>query len=104
LLIFPVFSLKFTTETNWISIAPHWACEITSPHTAGLDKVEKMPVYGRYGVPYVWLIDPLARTLEVFGLESRRWVVLGFYANRDRVRAEPFQQVEIDLGCLWLEG
>jgi Uma2 family endonuclease len=90
-------------ETNWISVAPDWACEITSPHTAGIDKVEKMAVYGRYGVPYVWLLDPLARTLEAFGLESGRWVVLGFHAGRDRVRAEPFKEVEIDLGWLWLE-
>jgi Uma2 family endonuclease len=63
-----------------------------------------MSVYGRCGVPYVWLVDPLTRTLEVFALESGRWIVLGFYGDNDEVRAEPFQEVAIALGSLWLEN
>lgn len=90
-------------ETNWISVAPDWICEIISPHTAGVDKVKKMAVYGRCAVPYVWIVDPEARTLEVFGLESGRWVVLGFYAGDDRLHAAPFEYVEIALGALWLK-
>ena len=50
-----------------------------------------------------WLIDPLARTLDVFQLEAGRWMVLGLFAKADTVRSEPFQEVEIHLGSLWLE-
>lgn len=90
-------------EHNWISIAPDWVCEILSPHTARLDKHGKMKVYSHHGVPHLWLIDPLNRTFDVFRLQSGQWVVLGFYTDDDRVRAEPFSEIEIDLKILWLE-
>jgi Uma2 family endonuclease len=89
-------------DHNWISVAPDWICEILSPATAKNDKTEKMPAYARSGVLYVWLIDPIAKTLDVFRLESGRWVVIGLHAEDDKVRAEPFSEVEIDLGSLWL--
>ena len=89
-------------ETNWISVAPDWVCEMLSPSTLRKDKIKKMPIYARHGVQYSWFLDPLARTLEVFKLESGRWVLLGVYAEDDKVRAEPFQEVEIELGGLWV--
>ena len=67
------------------------------------DKIKKMPLYGRHNVGYVWLIDPIAKTLEVFRLESGRWVVVAVYAEDDRMRAEPFQEIEIYLNDIWQE-
>ena len=90
-------------QENWIAIVPDWICEVLSPGTARLDRVRKMPIYARYEVPHLWLIDPLARTLEVFRLEFGRWAMLGAFAEDDRVRAEPFQEIEIELGNLWIE-
>jgi hypothetical protein len=42
--------------------------------------------------------------MDVFRLESGRWSLLGSYAEKDKARAEPFQEIEIDLGDLWLEN
>ena len=86
---------------NWISVPPDWVCEILSPATAKIDKAGKMPIYAEHGVPHLWLIDPIAKTLDVFRLETGRWVVAGLYAEADKVRAEPFAQIEIDLLDLW---
>ncbi len=91
-------------ETNWISIAPDWACEVLSPGTLRLDRVKKMPLYGQFGVSHFWMIDPVAKTLEVFRLESGRWSLLGAFSEDERVRAEPFLEIEIDLSILWLKG
>jgi hypothetical protein len=44
------------------------------------------------------------RTLEVFKLESDRWIVLGAYAKTAKVRVEPFVEIELDLSVLWLHG
>jgi hypothetical protein len=44
----------------------------------------------------------LWHALDVLRLELGRWVVAGVYAEDDRVRAEPFQEVEIELGGLWM--
>ena len=47
-------------------------------------------------------VRPLARTLEVFELDSGRWVLLRAYGDDDKVTAEPFAAAEIDLANLWL--
>ena len=87
---------------NWISATPDWVCEVLSPGTLRTDKIKKLPLYGRHGVPHCWLVDPIAHTLDVFRLESGKWVIAGFYVEDDKVRAEPFQEIEIDLSNLWL--
>ncbi len=93
----------FREETNWTSVTPDWIAEILSPNSIRVDRVKKTSIYARHGVRYFWLIDPLLKTLEVFRLESGRWLVLGVYAENDTVRAEPFHEMEIELGSLWLE-
>jgi Uma2 family endonuclease len=90
-------------ETNWISVAPDWVCEVLSPKTASLDKVRKMPVYAQHSVGHLWLVDPGAQTLDVFRLELGRWLLLASFCQNDKVKAEPFQEIEIELGNLWLE-
>ncbi len=82
-------------------LAPDWACEVLSPSTAALDRAEKMPVYAREGVSHVWLVDPIARTLEAFRFENPRWILLGTWRDDARVRVEPFEAFELELAGLW---
>lgn len=93
----------YTEDHNWISVAPDWVCEVLSPDTARNDRIKKMRAFARHEVRYTWLIDPALMTLEVFRLESGRWSLLGAYSESDKVRAEPFQELELDLLQLWLE-
>ncbi len=88
-------------ETNWISVVPDWICEVLSPGTARIDKKKKMPIYAQFGVPYLWLVDPLEKTLEIFRLDNGNWLVAAVYSEDDIVRAEPFQAIEINLSSLW---
>jgi hypothetical protein len=89
-------------ETAYIALAPDWICEVLSPSTAGVDRVKKMPIYAREGVSHVWLVDPQERTLEVFRLQAEgRWLVVGLHAEAEKVRAEPFDAIELDLARLW---
>ncbi|MEW6219018.1 MAG: Uma2 family endonuclease [Thermodesulfobacteriota bacterium] len=88
---------------NWISVAPDWVCEVLSPGSFRNDRIRKMPIYAQHGVPCLWHLDPLARTLEVFRLVAPgQWLLAGSYADDDPVRAEPFTEIIIDLGALWL--
>jgi Uma2 family endonuclease len=87
----------------FITVAPDWICEILSPSTVRLDRFEKRSVYAREGVAHLWLIDPVARTLEVFRLEGGRWLEAGVYMDEARVRAEPFDAIELELGSLWAD-
>jgi len=85
------------------SMRPDWLCEVLSPSTAALDRVKKLAIYGREGVSYEWLVDPIARTLEVLKLDAPRWTILGTYEGGAVVRAEPFDAFELDLALLWTD-
>jgi Uma2 family endonuclease len=86
---------------NWISVSPDWVCEILSPSTLRTDKIRKMPIYAQYDVAHLWLIDPFPKTLDVFKLAAGKWVLLASFVEDDKVRAEPFQEIEIELENLW---
>jgi Uma2 family endonuclease len=88
-------------ETPYCSLAPDWLCEIVSPSTAAFDRVNKSPIYAREGVLHAWLIDPLARTLEVRRLVDGAWTIVAIHSGEDIVRAEPFEAVEIELPRIW---
>ena len=84
-----------------ITIAPTWLCEVLSPSTARLDRAEKLPAYAAAGVDYVWLVDPLVQTLEVFERQGATWNLAAIYKDDAKIRAVPFDAVEFDLGLLW---
>jgi Uma2 family endonuclease len=87
----------------YFPLAPDWLCEVLSPSTARLDRVNKLRIYAREGVSHVWLIDPVLRTLEVLALETGRWVLFATHAGDEMVRAEPFTEIEIELASFWVD-
>jgi hypothetical protein len=68
-----------------------------------VDRIRKMRIYAREQVGHVWLVDPLAHTLEVYRLEGSHWLMLDTYDGEEPVRAEPFEAIELDLNRWWLE-
>lgn len=88
----------------YLDLAPDWVCEVLSPATARIDRVRKMAIYAAHGVGHAWLLDPIARTLEVYALDGERWLRLGAYENDDVIRAEPFTEITIDLLRFWGEA
>jgi Uma2 family endonuclease len=89
-----------TTAT--FELAPDWLCEVSSPSTAALDRKIKLPKYADARVQHVWLVDPEAQTLDVLRRgEEGRCVTIAVHSNDDKVRAEPFEEIEPDLGGLW---
>jgi hypothetical protein len=56
-----------------LTLAPDWVCEVISPSTARVDRAQKLPIYSREQVAWLWLVDPLARTLEIFRLQDDAW-------------------------------
>ena len=87
----------------FVAVAPDWICEVLSPSTSRLDRVEKLPVYAREQVRHAWLVDPVARTHEILRLEGGRWVIIATHAGDASIRAEPFDAIELDLAVLWVD-
>jgi Uma2 family endonuclease len=87
----------------YFELAPDWVCEVVSPRTGRLDRVRKMPIYARKGVNHLWLVDPLLRTVEVYRLDTARWIVASTHGGAESARITPFEAIEIDVGRWWLE-
>ena len=88
----------------WISVIPDWVCEIQSPSTARIDRVTKRRVYLELKVPYYWLLDPIAKTLETMKFNGENWLSTGSFGGDDLVRVEPFLELEMDLSLFWVPG
>ena len=93
--------LPAVSTGGYPAVAPDWVCEVLSPSTARIDRARKLAIYARESVAYAWLVDPLQQTLEILRLESARWTMLETYAAEQRVRGEPFEAIELDLGSIW---
>ena len=50
--------------------APDIVVEVLSPSTAATDRGRKMRTFARYGVPEYWIVDPVARRIEVHALRN----------------------------------
>ena len=74
-----------------------------SPSTTRLDRVRKLPRYARYGIPYAWIVDPKAHSVEVYRLEGDLYTVFSTHEGSAMMRAEPFDACEIDLASLWID-
>jgi Uma2 family endonuclease len=51
---------------------PDLVVEVLSPGNWRFDRTTKLTAYRDAGVPEVWLVNPVTRTVEVFGLSSER--------------------------------
>lgn len=85
------------------SLSPDWVAEVVSPGTARHDRVVKLAIYAREQVQNVWLVDPIARVLEVYRLQGGRWLLVGTHGGDAQVRAEPFEALELSLAAWWID-
>lgn len=96
-----VGSLPEIPDDAFLTVAPDWVCEVLSPSTEAIDRADKVPIYARESVEWVWLVDPEVRTLEVFRLDGGAYRVHAVHRDDAVVRAEPFHELELPLSRLW---
>ena len=91
-------------EDTSIQVVPDWVCEVLSPSTRSYDLRTKRAFYARIGVKYLWYVDMDERSLTVSRLYEGKWLELGVYGEDDKVRAEPFEAVELEMEAWWISG
>jgi Uma2 family endonuclease len=94
-------NLKEMASEAFMSQAPDWACEITSPSTRKLDRVLKFGIYAREGVGHLWLVEPKKKKLEVFKLAAGVYVPILDLSDDRTAAAEPFEAVPFPLQRIW---
>ena len=84
-----------------MSLRPDWVCEVLSRSPARNDLVRKMRGYHRAAVPHYWIVDPERGTLSVYRHTVDGYLMALVAEPGELVRAEPFGEVELDVGALF---
>jgi len=92
---------EMPVDKAYFVLAPDWVCEVLSPSTASLDRGDKLKVYASFDVKHVWFVDPEARTLEILERDEKGYRVFDVFSGEAKVRAVPFDAIELELGLLW---
>ncbi len=81
--------------------APTLVVEVLSPSTTLTDRSTKRQLYRRYGVPYYWIVDPEARTIEVYSLAEDEYQLIARASGTDSVSLPPFSDLDFAPASLW---
>ena len=60
-----------------------------------------MKLYARYGIARYWVVDPDARSLEVYALRDEAYTHVGTYRNDAIVGCDVPAGLELRLGDVW---
>ena len=90
---------RWEVDANF-SGSPDLVVEILSPSTARRDRKVKHSAYREAGIPEYWIVDPRARTIEVFGLseDGARYIELCRGGEADTVRSAVLPGLEVRIG------
>lgn len=87
-------------EGRPVILRPDWICEVLSDSNRHNDTIRKLRRYHDGGVPHYWLLDPDTGTLNVFRHEPLGYLNVLTAERGQRVRAEPFDAIEVTVGDL----
>ena len=69
-------------KSDGVHGAPDLVVEVLSPSTAKDDRTRKKGVYEACGVPEYWLVSPTDKSIEVYLLESGKYILHDVYTVR----------------------
>ena len=84
---------------------PDLAVEILSPGSRSRDKVVKMEIYAKHGVPEYWIIDTVSRTLEQYRLANggSHYVLHNLFEGDDLVASDKLPCVTFNVSQIFAE-
>lgn len=100
------FSGRKPRTRGLVRLPPDIAVEIISETARDRrrDRVTKAGEYARFSIRYYWLVDPAARTLEIFELGSDGRYVVALGADSGVIDNVPgCEGLRLDLDDLWAE-
>ena len=81
--------------------SPSLAVEIISPSSRAIDRRRKMALYAAHDVTWYWIVDPDARTIEAYRLESEAYVLHGTLEGDEPRALDPFPALRLDPAVIW---
>ncbi len=83
-----------------VVVRPDWVCEVLSTNRQN-DLIKKKRAFHANQVGHYWVIDPVDETLTVYRWHSAGYIEVLIADRTQRVRAEPFDAVELFVGMLF---
>ena len=77
--------------------APDLVVEIISPGTEDRDRHYKKTLYARHGVVEYWIVDPDAKTVEVYKLGEKGFELVRAYKESEVLESPLLPGLEVDL-------
>jgi Uma2 family endonuclease len=87
-------------DDNPLRIVPDWVCEILSPGSVRDDRLKKLRIYAAHGIPWTWIVDPEARTVECFE-STDRLPRQALVAQEGEIATLPPFDLPITIDALW---
>ncbi len=84
-----------------VTVRPDWICEVVSESNRATDTVTKLRRHHQAGVPHYWLLDLVDQTLTVYRHQPDGYLVSLRADASERVRAEPFDAIELHVAALF---
>lgn len=87
-------------QEKWIEGVPDLLVEALSPTRPGNDRRIKFDAYARAGVPEYWIVDPEARTIEVYVLRGEAYALLAAFGAEEEIRSEVLPGFTVKVGAV----
>ncbi len=82
---------------DWIRGVPDLVIEVVSKTHAERDRIVKLGVYERAGVPEYWLVDPGSLSIEIYRLEGDAYRPAGYFVGGGVVTSPLLPGIEVDV-------
>src|SRR5205814_9831735 len=89
-LIFISNSRANIIRVNYIVLSPDILVEIRSPLFPYTTLFRSLTLYAEAGVPEVWLLDPLAKTVEDLKLQGKKYLMDAALAGDQKLTSSQF--------------
>jgi len=90
-----------TVSARGIEGAPTLVIEILSPSTVQIDRSVKFQLYARHQVPYYWIVDPDAQSIEAYTLTGGAYQLMARLEGSQPVSLPPFPDLVLIPASLW---
>jgi len=74
---------------------------VLSPSTDVRDRGVKQALYARYGVPYYWIVDSAARTVEALRLGGESYELIARLDESAPTALPPLPDLSLDPAAVW---
>jgi Uma2 family endonuclease len=86
---------------DWVRGAPDLVVEILSPTTKTIDRGPKLKAYSRYGVPEYWIVDPVARAVELYRLTPTGYQLNRSFSEEESLSSPLLPGFELQVASLF---